>query len=95
MHKATISEIKNQLSAYIKKVRAGEPVLIVDRNQPVARLERVSTDTHPDERLTRLERDGLLQRSNQSIPMEALKRTPPKAERSVLDALLEERRGTR
>lgn len=95
MEKATISQIKNRLSAYLKKVRAGEPVLIVDRNQPVARLERVTADSHPDQRLVRLERDGLLHRTTQPVPMELLRRTPPKVERSVLDALLEERRGAR
>ncbi len=95
MEKATISEIKNRLSAYIKKVRAGESVLIVDRNHPVARLERVTAESHPDERLARLERDGLLLRSTRPMPLELLKRSPPKAERSVLDALLEERRGGR
>ncbi len=40
MEKATISEIKNRLSAYLKKVKAGQSILILDRNQPVARLER-------------------------------------------------------
>ncbi|WP_369294471.1 type II toxin-antitoxin system Phd/YefM family antitoxin, partial [Klebsiella pneumoniae] len=36
MEKATISELKNRLSAYLKKVRAGHTVLILDRDRPVA-----------------------------------------------------------
>lgn len=33
-----IAELKNSLSAYLSKVRAGEEFLIRDRNLPVARL---------------------------------------------------------
>ena len=53
MDRATISQIKNRLSAYLKKVRAGESVLILDRDQPIARLERVSSEDRPDDRLAR------------------------------------------
>ena len=91
MEKATISEIKNRLSAYLRKVRAGETVLILDRSQPVARLERVQGQSEPDSRIARLERDGLLRRSTQAVPMEMLRSSVPKAKRSVVAALIEER----
>ena len=61
MEKATISEIKNRLSAYLRKVRAGETVLILDRNHPVARLEQVDRQSQPESRTALLERDGLLE----------------------------------
>ena len=48
MEKATISEIKNRLSAYLKKVKAGQSILILDRDQPVARLERVGSSPLSD-----------------------------------------------
>ena len=39
MEKATISQLKNSLSAYLKKkVRAGQTVLILDREEPIAVL---------------------------------------------------------
>ena len=38
-------KIKNRLSAYLKKVKAGQSILILDRDQPVARLERVERET--------------------------------------------------
>ena len=38
MIRATISELKNGLSAYLRRVRAGESVLVLDRKTPVARL---------------------------------------------------------
>lgn len=91
MEKATISQIKNHLSAYLKKVRAGESVLILERDQPIARIERVAGKAYPEERLARLERDGLLRRSLQPVPIELLRTPAPKSKRSVLHALLEER----
>lgn len=38
MIRATISELKNGLSAYLRRVRSGETVLVLDRKTPVARL---------------------------------------------------------
>jgi antitoxin (DNA-binding transcriptional repressor) of toxin-antitoxin stability system len=92
MEKATISELKNRLSAYLKKVKAGQSILILDRDQPVARLERVEREQHPDDRLTRLERAGLIRRATRPVPIKALKAPAPKAKRGVLQALIEERR---
>jgi antitoxin (DNA-binding transcriptional repressor) of toxin-antitoxin stability system len=91
MEKATISQIKNHFSAYLQKVRAGESVLILDRNQPVARLERLAREAPAEDRLTRLERDGLIRRARQPMPMEFLRSPAPTAKQSVLAALLEER----
>ena len=36
--RATISEVRNSLSAYLRRVKRGESVTIVDRSTPVARL---------------------------------------------------------
>jgi antitoxin (DNA-binding transcriptional repressor) of toxin-antitoxin stability system len=38
--KATTSQLKNRLSAYLKKVRAGGTILVLDRDTPIARLEQ-------------------------------------------------------
>ena len=91
MEKATISDLKNQLSAYLAKVKAGSSVLILDRDQPVARLERVEPGCPEDDRLARLERAGIVRRGTGEIPPELLRRRLPKAKRSLLSALLEER----
>ena len=44
MDKATISKLKNNLSAYLRKVRAGHAVVIYDRDVPIARLERMGSE---------------------------------------------------
>lgn len=38
MGSINISSLKNQLSAVLQRVRKGEEVLVMDRDQPVARL---------------------------------------------------------
>lgn len=95
MEKATISELKNRLSAYLRKVRAGQVVVIMDRNQPVARLERIGGNGHHDDRLRRLEQAGLLRRARRPFRRGLLAEPAPKATQSVLDALLEDRRDGR
>lgn len=95
MEKATISQVKNRLSAYLKKVRAGQTILILDRDEPIARLERVSAEDHPDDRLVRLERAGLVRRAQMPVSVKALRAPAPTSKRSVVGALLEERREER
>ena len=92
MEKTTISELKNRLSAYIKKVRAGQTILIFDRDEPVARLEGIRHDDRAGDRIARLERAGLVRRPTAAVPMKALRAAPAKPRRSVVQALIDERR---
>jgi antitoxin (DNA-binding transcriptional repressor) of toxin-antitoxin stability system len=92
MIKATISQLKNSLSAYLRKVRSGETVLILDRQEPIAVLERIKSEGRPEERLARLERAGVIRRSHTARTLEALaSSTAPKVGASVVEALIEER----
>jgi prevent-host-death family protein len=93
----SITEAKNRLSALIDRVKAGETVLIVDRGRPVARLESALSASGPDEgRIARLERAGVARRGRNRLVRQILNEQPPQAEGgSVLEALLEERRGGR
>ena len=90
MESATISQVKNSLSAYLRKVRAGQPVLILDRDQPVAVMKGVDADDAPDSRLTRLEQRGLVARSSSGVPLSVLTE-PIQSSKSVVAALLEQR----
>lgn len=53
MHTVNIAELKARLSAHIRRVRAGEEVLVCDRNQPVARIVpyRISGQSEHEKRL--------------------------------------------
>lgn len=95
METVTISELKNRLSAFLRKVRAGGTILILDRDRPIARLEGVGGDDEEDEPLVQLERSGLLRRGRARVPLESLRAAAPKARRSVTQALIEDRREDR
>ena len=97
MKTASITETKNQLSALIDRVRAGESVLILDRGVPVARLEPVAGDDDPTGRLQRLERAGILRIGRGAPPIDRLRAPLPKLAPgfSAVKALLEERRSGR
>jgi prevent-host-death family protein len=95
MKTATISETKNNLSALLERVRAGESVLILDRETPVARLEPVrhGKDAHEEARLGKLEREGKLRRGTGKPSPAVLRSLPvrPASGADLLKALLEER----
>ncbi len=53
MSTVAIAELKAQLSAEIKKVRAGESILILDHRQPVARIVPLSSGLSFSRKATR------------------------------------------
>lgn len=58
---AGIRELKNRLTHYLRLVRAGERVIVTDRNRPVAILRPLGDETTydtPEERLATLARGG-------------------------------------
>src|SRR3989304_9667667 len=94
MKTATITEVKNGLSALIDQVRAGESILITDRGLAVARLEPVTTTPDPTGRLRRLERAGIVRIGRAASPLDLLRRPAPRlpAGPSADPAVIHERR---
>jgi prevent-host-death family protein len=90
MKKVSISELKNQLSAYLQSVRGGETVVVYDRSRPVARIDRVA-DEYDEDRVVQLQRTGQLAPPVDPLPLDLLRSPAPRASASVLDALLQER----
>ena len=99
MKKASITDAKNRLSSLIDGLKAGSPVLIVDRGRPVARLEAVTSGGESDQggRLARLERDGVVRTSRARLPQTLFTEPPPrpKGGASASSVLIEERRHSR
>ncbi|MGH8264610.1 MAG: type II toxin-antitoxin system Phd/YefM family antitoxin [Steroidobacteraceae bacterium] len=54
-----MSKLKDNLSAYLRKVRAGHPVVIYDRDVPIARLERIESAGRGADRLALLDAQGV------------------------------------
>lgn len=97
MVRATISEVKNGLSAFLRRVKTGETVLVLDRRVPVACIVPVSHVPGAggeDARLARLEAAGVVVRQRSGSPL-TVAGQPSKSGAALLDALLEERRDGR
>lgn len=94
MEKATVSKLKNNLSAYLRKVRSGQAVVIYDRDLPIARIERIETSGRGADRLALLAAQGITRPAARPLSARELRallpRPLPRSAR-VLDALLEER----
>jgi antitoxin (DNA-binding transcriptional repressor) of toxin-antitoxin stability system len=73
MEKASVSKLKNNLSAYLRKVRAGQPVVIYDRDVPVARIERIETHGRGFDRLASLHAQGSVRPPLRSASASALR----------------------
>ena len=94
MERATVSKLKNNLSAYLRKVRSGQPVVIYDRDVPIARIERIESSGRGVDRLALLAAQGITRPAARPLApreLQALLPRPLPRSARVLDALLEER----
>jgi prevent-host-death family protein len=97
MNKATISKLKNNLSEYLRRVRAGHSVVIYDRDVPIARIERIEAGGRAPDRLASLRARGLVRPPKRPLNVAQLQsklpKLPPRSR--LLEALLDERESTR
>lgn len=95
MKKATITETKNNFSAFIHAVRDGETIIVTDRAKPVARIEAiVAAPVGDDDRLDRLQQLGVVLRAGRTAMGDILETPPPQPvnKASAVEALLSERK---
>jgi len=78
-----IAELKSRLSEYLRRVRRGQTITVLDRDTPVARLEPVAGDAS---RLVVREPGAGAPR-----PRDVRLPAPLKTKRDILDLLAEER----
>jgi len=99
MIRATISEVKNGMSAYLRRVKSGESVLVMERRTPIARIVPVGLDAEvgkerdrvdQEAKLVRLEQAGIVVRRGSGSPLE-VPGQPLRSGAGVLEALLDER----
>jgi len=98
---ATVSQVKNGLSAYLRRVKAGETVRIVERKTPVARIVPLTdqTSTSPMSsqsdraRIEQLVAEGVAVRGRDEGALGALRQLGGSwpAGHGLLGALLDER----
>ena len=91
MKTVSVSELKAQLSRYLRHVAKGGEVQVVDRGVPIARLTSIAGKPDDDtERRHRLARSGVLRLGNGGID-KILRTRPANLPTSISDALREDR----
>ena len=92
MRSVNVAELKNQLSKYLTFAKAGEEIVIRDRNLPVAKLVPFSAEEASDEELL-LVAAGKMRLPKSSLKVEELLRIPTGrvAGNEAIQALLEDR----
>lgn len=92
MERITVTQLRSDLDGYLEKVRTGESFLVLDHGRPIARLNCMDGQSRFDNRLTRLESEGLVRRAVRPFPRELIEKPPPEPGKSVLEGLIQERR---
>jgi prevent-host-death family protein len=75
MRSVNVAELKNQLSKYLTLAKAGEEIVIRDRNLPVAKLVPFNTDEASEEELL-LVAAGKMRLPKTSLKVEELLKIP-------------------
>lgn len=94
MRRVSVTELKNSLSRYLRLVKQGETVEVVERSVPIARLHGVRGQAPGDaDLLERLSRDGLVTRARRTPDRSLLRRRPTASKLDPVEVLGEERSG--
>jgi len=92
MRAVGLKVLKNKLSEYLRLVRQGETIEILDRTVPVARIERVTSDRDSSQAaIEQLVREGIVERARRRPSRTWMKKQPIRCRGSAVMALIEER----
>ena len=93
MIRVSVSALKNGLSGHLRQVRAGQSIIVCNRNVPVARIDRIATSRADSERVMRLRAEGVTcppaRPLTARLRAKLLQQLPARAR--LLEALLAER----
>jgi prevent-host-death family protein len=92
MKTASVTELKANLSRYLRMVRRGSEVQVLERGVPIARLVGLANTSASSEqgRLERLERAGVLRRGSSDASW-LLEESPIETDADVSGALADDR----
>lgn len=92
MKSVNIAELKNRLSVYLNDVKAGEEILVRDRNKPIARIVPLTRSRDEDEELLALASQGRL-RLGEGVVEESFWEMPaPRVSATALRRAVEQER---
>jgi prevent-host-death family protein len=84
MRVVNVAVLKNNLSAYLERVRAGEEVLVKDRERPIARLVPIERSGDVEDEELRLAAEGLVRLPEAPLPPAFWKMPAPRVSRAKL-----------
>ena len=91
MKSVQASDLREHIDECLEAMKNGETVAILEGEKRIGELKPEDTD---EERLARLEREGIIRRGTGKLPPDFLTRELPKFEGSVLEQLLEDRKNS-
>ena len=92
MKSVNIAELKNRLSVYLNDVKAGEEILVRDRDQPVARIVPLARSRDEDEELLALASQGKLRLGDGVVEGAFWKMPAPRVSAAALRRAVEQER---
>jgi len=93
MKRVSVTELKNRLSRYLRLVKQGETLEVLERSVPIARIEGVAPGQRGgDAHLRRLIRDGVVSPPSGKHGSELVRKPPIPCRGDVAATLVEERR---
>ena len=89
---ATVTKLKASLSKYLKSVKAGEEVLVIERGRPIANLTPTASADVLTDHLVEMEKHGLIKLGSGKLPKGFWELPRPKDPKGlVVKAVLQER----
>jgi prevent-host-death family protein len=95
MKSVNIAELKNRLSLYLNEVKAGEEILIRDRNVPVAKIVPLSPSSNQDQELLTLAAQGKLRLGQLTLEQDFWDLPAPRVSPKHLRKAIEQERDER
>ena len=92
MIQATVTELKNKLSHFLRLVKQGESIEVLDRSIPIARIQGIEPPSGRGQvQMERLLKDGVVSPAARKPVKDFLKTPPIKCELDPVKVLIEER----
>lgn len=91
MIRVSVTELKNKLSSYLRLVKQGETVEVMERSVPIARLQGLQQAQGGDAHLQRLIRDGIVSPASAQAPLDLIEKPPVPCGSDPARAVIEER----
>lgn len=92
MKSVNIAELKNQLSRYLKEVKAGGEILVRDRDAPIARIVPLAHRPDQDDELVALAARGKIHLGEGVMEDSFWKIPAPRVTPAILRRVVEEER---